>query len=86
MAPRGYLSEQAEPARARPTITIENVKCLRATGRAILVRRKHEDGSHGGTRWVPQAVVHDDSEVYQEGDEGKLVIFEWWATQEGIEP
>lgn len=38
----------------------------------------------GARRWVPRAVIHDDSEVFDDGDNatGKLVVQTWWAEQE----
>jgi hypothetical protein len=37
-------------------------------------------------RWVPQDCIHDDSEVYEDGQSGNLVIVDgsWWARQEGF--
>lgn len=32
--------------------------------------------------WVPQSVIHDDSEVFKKGDEGKLVVMMSWAEKE----
>lgn len=29
--------------------------------------------------WVPKSVIHDDSEVYRQGDAGTLALQEWWA-------
>jgi len=34
--------------------------------------------------WIPLSQVDDDSEVYQTGDEGVLIISEWIATQKGL--
>lgn len=33
--------------------------------------------------WVPKSVIHDDSEVYEVGGEGTLVVFQWFADKEG---
>jgi hypothetical protein len=35
-------------------------------------------------RWIPQSVVHEDSEVYASGHEGKVIVQEWWADKEGL--
>lgn len=32
---------------------------------------------------VPDSQIDDDSEVFKVGDEGTLVVSEWWATQRG---
>lgn len=62
----------AEPVR------IEDVRCLRATDKAILVE------IDGAQHWIPQSHIDEDSEVYSQGDEGTLVITEWIATQKGL--
>jgi hypothetical protein len=74
---RGYLSEDA-PARVRDecTVAIDGAKCLRESKRAIFVRALDQ------TFWVPQSVVHADSEVYRENDEGNLVLMQWWVRQQ----
>ncbi len=53
----------------------------RASPKAILVTLKDESPK---TRWVPQDCIHDDSEVYEAGQVGKLVVIEgsWWARQQ----
>lgn len=38
----------------------------------------------GESVWVPKSVVDDDSEVYMKGNEGILVVQEWWAEREGL--
>jgi hypothetical protein len=60
------------------TAEFENVVCIRETDKAILVR------IDGAEHWIPQSQVSDDSEVWHEGDEGKLVVSEWIAKQKGL--
>ncbi len=55
-----------------------DAKCIRETPKAILVVIEDDEV------WVPKSVVHDDSEVYEEGHEGTLVLHEWWARKEGL--
>lgn len=55
------------------------VVCTKATDKAILVR---ELGT-GKQTWIPKSVLHDDSEVYDEGHEGTVVVFNWYAEEEG---
>ena len=55
-----------------------HAKCIKATPKAILVRIE------GGQHWIPQSQIHDDSEVWKEGDEGELAITEWIATEKGL--
>lgn len=39
----------------------------------------------GTEEWVPTSLINDDSEVYQVGDEGTLVVPEWFADEKGWE-
>ena len=34
--------------------------------------------------WVPKSVISADSDVYQKGDVGALVVAAWWAEKEGL--
>jgi hypothetical protein len=52
-------------------------KCIRATDKAVLVRIDDKE------IWVPQSVVHADSDVYRANDEGKVVVQAWWAERNG---
>lgn len=56
-------------------------KVVRATGRALLCRLET-----GEERWIPKSVIHDDSEVYDQGENaaGELVVQGWWADREGL--
>lgn len=57
-----------------------NVEAIHDTGRAIQVRL---GGPNGIRKWVPHSVIHDDSEVYEKGHKGKLVLKYWWAEKNG---
>ena len=35
-------------------------------------------------RHIPKSVLHDDSEVYESGTEGELIVMRWWAQKEGL--
>lgn len=63
----------------RDKVSIDDVVVVRETPKALLVR--FDDGEE---RWIPQSQVDDDSEVYKDGDEGTIIISEWWASKEGI--
>jgi len=52
----------------------------RATDKALLVSLDEL----GEEKWIPIAVIHDDSEVYEEGHEGEVVVASWWAEKEGL--
>ncbi len=57
----------------------EKCYCDRETEKAVHII--FDDGSKA---WIPKSCVDDDSEVYKEGDEGKLVLPEWFALKEGL--
>lgn len=59
-------------------VEFESVRCISQTQKAILVRI--DDKEH----WIPQTMIDDDSEVWRKGDEGTLVIREWFAVKEGL--
>lgn len=67
---RTFADDDEKPS----VVTYENTTCIRSTGKAILVRL--EDGRE---KWVPQSVIHADSEVYEDRGTGKLVIKAWFA-------
>jgi hypothetical protein len=56
------------------TTEIPEVKAIRATKQALLILT-----DEGDEVWVPKSVIHDDSEVYEDGHEGTLVVQEWFA-------
>ena len=63
---------------SREPFTVANVVCKKDTEKAILVEIDGEE------HWIPLSQIDDDSEVYQEGDEGVLVISHWIAVQKGL--
>jgi 4-hydroxy-3-methylbut-2-enyl diphosphate reductase IspH len=62
------------------TVEFEDARCIGQTDKAIKVRLADRERPI----WVPQSVVHDDSEVYKLGQTGKLVLPEWFALKEGL--
>ena len=60
-------------------VEIDGCQCLRATDKAILVRIQDDL-----ELWIPQSVVHDDSEVWKEDDEGTLIVAGWFAEKNGL--
>lgn len=59
-------------------VEIPDVKCLRDTEKALLCRT-----DAGDEVWVPKSVVDENnSEVSDVGDEGVLVLEEWFAKKE----
>lgn len=51
------------------------------TDKAIHVLKDTKRGYPGG--WIPKSVIHDDSEVFEAGHSGKLVLHHWWAEKNG---
>lgn len=35
-------------------------------------------------KWVPKGLINDDSEVFEEGTEGKLIVPMWLAFEKGM--
>ncbi len=60
------------------TATFEDVKAVRDSGKALLCLIE------GTGVWIPKSLIEDDSEVYRKGDEGTLIVPEWFAVKEGL--
>ena len=63
---------------AEPT-HIGDGECIAETPKAILVRL-------AGTsfeRWIPKSQLHDDSEVFEKGGKGRVIVKLWFAEKEG---
>jgi hypothetical protein len=39
----------------------------------------------GKERWIPKSQISDNSEVWESGDIGKLIISPWFAEKEGLD-
>jgi hypothetical protein len=50
-------------------------KCVAVRPTAIQVAIDGKDD----LLWIPTSCLHDDSEVYQAGTTGKIVVLSWWA-------
>jgi hypothetical protein len=59
-------------------VSLGKGKTLKVTEKALLIQTE----DHGNV-WVPRSVVHDDSEVFDRGHEGDLVVQSWCAEKEG---
>jgi hypothetical protein len=58
------------------TATFEDVIVKRETDKAILVLIPEIDDEN---HWIPKSAIDDDSEVYQMGTSGALIIQRWLA-------
>ena len=60
----------------------EGVKALKFSdsGKALLCCGLHPTKDS----WVPVSQIHEDSSVWEPGDEGELVVSLWWAEIAGL--
>lgn len=63
-------------------VRFEETKVVAQTDRAVLVKGEAFDD---GELWIPRSVIHDDSEVWKQGDQGRLILKGWWARENGLE-
>lgn len=59
-----------------------DVVAIKDTGKALWVQMSEEDG--GEKLCIPHSQIDDDSEVYEEGTDGTLVVSRWIAEQKGL--
>ena len=59
----------------REKVRLFDVEAIRSTDKAVLCRIEDEEV------WIPQSQIDDESEVWEEGDQGTLVISQWLADQ-----
>jgi hypothetical protein len=81
--PRGYRDEDPAPRsrtsdEAPESFRMEHVRALKSTKKALLCIIDGEED------WIPFSQITDDSEVYQQGDEGTLIITRWLAYKKGL--
>jgi hypothetical protein len=66
-------------------VRFRRVRCLRQTDGAIYVVIPAVPGRRAEwSGWIPQSQVHDDSEVWREGDTGEIVLTRWIAERKGL--
>jgi hypothetical protein len=39
---------------------------------------------NGGQLWIPISCIHDDSEVFDAGHTGNVIVKQWWADDRGL--
>lgn len=59
--------------------SLGNGQAKRASDKALLVEL-----DTGDSVWIPKSQLHDDSEVYEEGHEGEVVVNAWWAEKNDL--
>jgi len=72
---RGYRDEDVhrEDDEGSEPAYLGQARVLYVTANALLCLLKDRK------YWIPISVIHDDSEVYQKGDEGRLEVKSWWV-------
>lgn len=60
--------------------TFYGCKIIKETDGAILVKFEDKEKE----QWIPKSLIHDNSEIWIEGDKGVLVVPEWFAIKEGL--
>jgi len=63
---------------ADPFLNLGHVECHRETEKALLC-----EFWDGAQYWVPKSQMSARSQVKHEGDEGDLVVKQWWAETSG---
>jgi hypothetical protein len=66
------------PVTMAGTVSFDDVEALVDTGDALLCVIE------GNEVWIPSSQIHADSEVFEKGQVGKLVVTEWIAMQKGL--
>jgi hypothetical protein len=59
---------------------VDAVHCNRESDSGKALQMTSEEH---GTFWVPKSVIDDDSEVYDVGHTGALVVSDWFAEEKG---
>jgi len=63
-----------------PGFNVGQAEVRRETDKALLIYIE----DIGDEVWVPKSVIHDDSEIWEAGQEaGELVVTEWFAHKAG---
>jgi hypothetical protein len=72
---RGFLDDDEREA---DTVSFDDVRAITASDHALCVEIE------GQVHWLPQSQIHADSEVFEIGHYGKLVITRWIAEKKGL--
>jgi hypothetical protein len=61
-------------------VILKGVKVLKETEKALLVESKETGEEH----WMPKSQIHDDSDVFQDEDEGDMIVSKWLANEKNL--
>jgi len=64
---------------ADDTFEFDSVICIKDSHLACCIK----DLDTGETFWVPKSCIHEDSEVFEYPQRGKLIVLAWLAEKEG---
>lgn len=59
-------------------VRVGQAESIRETEKAVLIKIEDEQEV-----WVPKSQIHDDSDVWKDGQKGTLVVSQWYAEQKG---
>lgn len=65
-------------------VSFEGAEATKYSDSAIYVVADRIPDDGGGGSWFPRSQIHDDSEVFEAGDEGTFTITEWLAEERGL--
>jgi hypothetical protein len=65
-----------------PPFEYGEFEVAKETEKALKVKRPGQDDNDGV--WVPKSQIHSQSEVKAENDSGKLLVSQWYATQNSL--
>ena len=77
------MRRNIQNARFQP-VSIEDAVAIRETDKALLVR-VGADGDDQKEVWIPKSQILDDSEVFEMGGEGTLVVPRWIVEEKELE-
>jgi hypothetical protein len=69
-----------EPGEFKEVFEIEDAECTAETEKALHVV---SPSLENGKTWVPKSQISNDSEVFELGDKGTLVVSKWLAETSG---
>lgn len=80
-----YGQENKRPQEDYEPVEVEDCHAIKESesGKALLISF-HATKGLAKSEWVPKVAIHDDSEVYEPGHHGKLVVWRFIAEEKGM--
>lgn len=63
-------------------VSLGNCRATKETEKGLMVIGL--EVSDGNPQWLPKSAIHDNSEVWKKGQEGDIVVKEWFADKLGV--